>query len=189
MSKDFFIGLGSDFWLSSIYQSPQVYNLIDAEFIPTSIKLIPLFFSFGGAFLSFLFYSFGAKTLVSLKLSNSGIILYKFLNRKWLFDRIYTEYIAQSVLKFSYHISYKVIDRGIVETFGPYGVVQGVSKIKNPVKNWHSGVLYHYSFSLILFLVLSLSVVSLFKFMLTTSFLLKWFVVILIYLIIISFVI
>ena len=47
--------------------------------------------------------------------------LYTFLNRKWFFDKIYNEFISQIILNLSYHTTYKAIDRGIIESVGPYG--------------------------------------------------------------------
>jgi NADH-ubiquinone oxidoreductase chain 5 len=42
MTRDLFIGLGSDFFLDTIYILPQNNNQIQAEFLPHIIKLLPL---------------------------------------------------------------------------------------------------------------------------------------------------
>ena len=43
-AKDLFLGLGSDFFLNSIYVHPKNLIFIDAEFIPYYIKIIPLIY-------------------------------------------------------------------------------------------------------------------------------------------------
>ena len=57
-AKDMFIGMGTDFWGTSIYVLPQNYNKVDSEFIPTFFKLLPVFLSLLGCFIAFLLYSF-----------------------------------------------------------------------------------------------------------------------------------
>jgi NADH-ubiquinone oxidoreductase chain 5 len=56
LGKDMFLGLGSDFFLNSIFVHPKNLIFIDAEFIPYHIKLVPLVFSFSGIILCFVFY-------------------------------------------------------------------------------------------------------------------------------------
>lgn len=43
LMKDFFVGVGSCTLQSSIFVLPQNYTLVDAEFLPLFIKLIPFF--------------------------------------------------------------------------------------------------------------------------------------------------
>jgi NADH-ubiquinone oxidoreductase chain 5 len=103
-------------------------NRIDAEFINQCIKLLPLMLTFTGFFFAFIFYTFFNFFLFNLKVSNIGKKIYNFLNKKWFFDKIYNEYLVQNVLNISYRISYKIIDRGIIEIFGPLGLTKIVSK-------------------------------------------------------------
>ncbi|KAG5184412.1 hypothetical protein JKP88DRAFT_139549, partial [Tribonema minus] len=57
--------------------------------------------------------------LFNLKFSFEGRSLYTFLNRKWFFDKVYNDFVSQFLLNLSYHTTYKVVDRGIIETCGP----------------------------------------------------------------------
>jgi NADH-ubiquinone oxidoreductase chain 5 len=50
-----FIGIGTPFFENSIFNLPKNVYIIDSEFIPFYIKLIPLFFSFLGIFILYLF--------------------------------------------------------------------------------------------------------------------------------------
>ena len=142
-TKDMIIGLGSDFWGNSIYVLPENMNMIDAEFIPHSFKILPVIFSLLGATLSFLFYTFSSKLLFQLKISVFGKKIYNFLNKKWFFDKVYNEYIGQFFFKFGYNVSYKIIDRGIFEIFGPMGLSGSVLKGSSVLSKLQTGYLYH----------------------------------------------
>lgn len=48
--------------------------------------------------LAFLFYTFFPKYLYLLKTSVVGRQVYLFLNKKWLFDRLYNEFVVQTFL-------------------------------------------------------------------------------------------
>jgi NADH-ubiquinone oxidoreductase chain 5 len=143
--KDMFIGLGSDFWGNSIYILPENMNRIDSEFINQFIKLLPLVFTFIGLILAFMLYTFFNFFLFKLKISNLGKKIYIFLNKKWFFDKLYNEYFVQNILNVSYRVSYKIIDRGIIEIFGPLGLTLIISKKANYLYKLQSGLLYHYT--------------------------------------------
>lgn len=142
-TKDMIIGLGTDFWGNSIFVLPENMNLIDAEFIPHFFKILPVILSLLGATTSFLFYTFASKLLFQIKFSFIGKKIYNFLNKKWFFDKVYNEYIAQFFFKFGYNVSYKIIDRGIFEIFGPMGLSSSILKKSNLISNLQTGYLYH----------------------------------------------
>lgn len=56
--------------------------MLEAEWLNSNIKMLPLVFSFSGAFLAFFQYIYAFKFLYLLKVSNLGKMLYTFLNRK-----------------------------------------------------------------------------------------------------------
>jgi proton-translocating NADH-quinone oxidoreductase chain L len=145
LSKDMFVGLGSNFWNNSIYINPINNQMIDAEFLPTFIKLLPVIFSFSGLFSAFYLYFFKFKFIYKLKTSNIGLYFYNFLNRKWYFDKIYYEFLNQSALKIGYNYSYKMIDKGLIEMFGPYGLVTIFSFLNQQIVLLQTGYIYQYS--------------------------------------------
>jgi NADH-ubiquinone oxidoreductase chain 5 len=127
LTKDLIIGVGSDFWNNALYTHPHNLTLLEAEFIPHSIKLLPVIFSLIGAGSAFIFYTFYSQSLFQLKTKTSlGRTLYTFLNRKWFFDKVYTESLTQASLHHSYHTTYKLIDRGLIELLGPHGISQSL---------------------------------------------------------------
>ena len=163
LTKDIFIGLGSGFWGNSIFGLPCNISLIDAEFMPTFWKLLPLFFSIIGGSLSFLFYLKYNKILFLFKISYFGRNLYLFFNRKWLFDKIFNELISQNLLNFGYNFTYKSIDRGLIESLGPFGLSTVVLNQVNQNRLFQSGFVYHYSLILVLgiFVIFLLSIFGL----------------------------
>lgn len=158
LSRDMFVGLGSNFWNNSIYINPINNQMIDAEFLPTFIKLLPVIFSFSGLFSAFYLYFFKFKFLYELKTSNLGLYFYNFLNRKWYFDKIYYEFINQYMLKIGYNYSYKMIDKGLIEMFGPYGFVTIFSFLSQQFILLQTGYVYHYSLLILISTILSISI-------------------------------
>ena len=132
-------------------------NRVDAEFITHIFKVLPVILSLLGVTASFLLYLFGSKLLVQLKMSLLGKKLYNFFNKKWFFDKVYNEYISQFFFTISYTITYKTIDRGIIEIFGPMGLSSIIQKKAFDISKLQSGYLYHYTFLMLLGLTMLLS--------------------------------
>lgn len=142
-TKDMVIGLGTDFWGNALFVLPENMNMIDAEFIPHLYKLLPVILSVAGASCSFICYVYGSSLLFRFKFSFFGKKMYNFLNKKWFFDKVYNEFIAQSLFKFGYNVSYKIIDRGIIEMFGPMGLVNLISGKAFYITKLQTNYLYH----------------------------------------------
>ena len=155
-AKDMIIGFGSDFWGNAIFTTTENMNRVDSEFITHIYKILPVILSLLGATLSFLLYSFGSKLLVQLKLSVLGKKIYHFFNKKWFFDKVYNEYIGQFFFTISYTITYKIIDRGIIEIFGPMGLSSIITKKATYIAKMQTGYLYHYTFVILTGLTLIL---------------------------------
>jgi NADH-ubiquinone oxidoreductase chain 5 len=84
MTRDLIIGVGSLFF-NQTYTNFYNFNLLDAEFLPTLIKNIPLFFTIAGASLSFLLincYSMNKNYIYDLKMTPIFRFIYTFLNKK-----------------------------------------------------------------------------------------------------------
>ena len=157
-AKDMIIGFGSDFWGNAIFTSAENMNRVDSEFITHIYKILPVILSLFGVSSSFLLYLLGSKLLVQLKMSISGKILYSFFNKKWFFDKIYNEYISQFFFTISYTITYKIIDRGIIEVFGPMGLSSLITKKASYISKLQTGYLYHYTFVILTSLTLILGI-------------------------------
>lgn len=143
-TKDRFIGVGTPFQGNALFTHPDHLVMREAEFIPHSIKLVPVIFSISGAILARVLYSRYSRVLYEMK-TEQGRRLYVFLNRKQFFDKVYNEVITQNVLHHGYHTTYKSIDRGLIERRGPEGISQARQKRATQVSSIQTGQIYHYS--------------------------------------------
>ena len=149
-TKDMIVGLGTDFWGTSIYVKAENMNMFDAEFIDHFYKILPVCLSLLGASSAFFLYSFQSKVLFKIKTSFLGKKIYNFLNKKWFFDKVYNELIGQFFFKFGYSVSYKIVDRGIFEILGPNGLSLMLKKTSKTVYLLQSSYVYHYTFLMLI---------------------------------------
>ena len=77
--------------------------------------------------------------------------VYTFLNGKYFFDILYNHYIIGRGLHQSYFIS-KVLDRGVLEWVGPYGLSSSFKNSGEVISKLDTGVVTTYS----LYITLSL---------------------------------
>jgi len=146
ISKDFFIGLGSQGLGNSIFNHPNHIILIDTEFgVPTFYKLLPLFLSTICAIIAL--YLFEKKPLILLSINKSqfGQNLYRFFNQRYWFELLYNRCIVNNILYLGY-ITNTILDRGALELIGPRGAVSGLYKISNYFASFDTGSIARYGF-------------------------------------------
>jgi NADH-ubiquinone oxidoreductase chain 5 len=166
LMKDMVIGVGTNFWGNALFVLPENLVIFDAEFLPVVIKLIPVIFSLSGAFFSYLIYVvLSADFIYSIKMSKFGIIFYNFFNRKWFFDKVYNEFINQYVMKMGYHISYKLIDRGIIENLGPFGISNFFYSNYMKLNFMQTGLIYHSALVILLGVISFLILIGIVSFL------------------------
>lgn len=153
-SKDFIIGMGTNFFGNSIFLNLKLFNLFDAEFITTFYKTLPTHFSLLGFFAALFLYSFKSKFLFFFKKLFVVKKIYIFLNKKWFFDKFYNEFVSSFFFKFGYTISYKFIDRGVFETLGPTGLAFVALNLGTIIHTLQTKLFYH----IILMILLIISI-------------------------------
>lgn len=146
LTKDLFIGVGTPFWSNAIFLLPEHSMLIESEFLPVFIKWLPFFFSIGSSILAFSIYSIYNFLLVIIYKTHIGYILYVFFNRKFFFDKFYNNLIAKFFLYIGYSVTYKNLDKGFIEFFGPSGFSLFFTNLSKKVKNIQSGLINNYAF-------------------------------------------
>lgn len=149
-TRDMMIGMGSDFWGNSLFTLPTKQYILESEWLETSIKIIPLIFSLSGATLAFIHYLFNIEILFKLKQTFIGRYLYIFLNRKWLFDKVYNENISQNLLRIAYTQTYQNMDRGVLEFLGPEGISTQLYLWTQKLASIQFGMIFHNLFGLFL---------------------------------------
>lgn len=143
LTKDLFIGLGTDFWNSSILILPNHSYFIEAEWVDVTIKWLPFLLSSLGIILS---------TLINIK--NTYVYLYNkiyrfgcfLVNKKWYWDVLYNRFFVYPILNFGYLVSFKNLDRGFIELLGPYGFTKLIPIWAYIFSKLQSGQLSHYLF-------------------------------------------
>ena len=139
-----FIGLGTAFWGNAIFMLPMNSFFIEGEFLPYYIKLLPNLFVFGGALSGWILYLYLPNFLFNIKMILTNF--YIFLNKKWFFDKLYNELIAENFLNFSFQLTYKIIDKGFLEILGPKEIVNIINLTSYKIKKLHNGLIIVYAF-------------------------------------------
>ena len=143
--SDLFVGMASDFFSNAIFIKPNNISLIEAEFsLPLIIKLLPALLSLVGASLAIFLYHYNPKFIIDLTDNFVGKKIYTFFNGKYFFDIIYNNFIINKGLELGYIIS-KVLDRGIIEMVGPYGLSQSLTNTGKNISKLDTGVITTYS--------------------------------------------
>ena len=146
ITRDFFIGLGSQGFGNSIFTHPNHIILIDTEFgVPILNKLLPLLL--GMICLVLALYFFEKKSMFLSIIYKLQFIqnLYRFFNQRYWFELIYN----QSIVKSTFYIGYltnTILDRGALEIIGPRGAVASLYKISNYIASFDSGSIARYGF-------------------------------------------
>ncbi len=148
--KDLFLGLGVDTWNTSLFQLTTHISYFDSEFLDFKIKLIPFIFSISGLILAICVYHLFESKVSSLIVFKKIYYFYTFFVKKWYFDIIYNKFIVNIFFYIGYHISFKLLDRGLFELIGPLGIIRLISTLIKKVSNLQSGLIYHYIFIMIL---------------------------------------
>jgi NADH:ubiquinone oxidoreductase subunit 5 (subunit L)/multisubunit Na+/H+ antiporter MnhA subunit len=95
----------------------------------------------------------GAIAFFKPHLGTGAIVkIYTFLNGKYLFDNIYNNYIILVGLKTGYTIS-KLLDKGIIELIGPFGLTEGSYLASYNLSKLDTGVITTYALYITLGLI------------------------------------
>ena len=154
ITKDIFIGVGSSFFTdNSLYIHPAHEIMLDTEFaVPTLFKLLPLVFTVCLSILSIIISEFLPKLLLFFKFSKLGYNIFSFFNQRFLIELFYNNYITGVVIKLGGQTT-KIIDKGSVELFGPYGLEKGLLKLSNNIGHLSTGVVTSYALFILIGLI------------------------------------
>ena len=139
------VGLGSTFWGNSLNIIFENNNLIEAEFLPFVIKILPIVSATLGLILACYIYTCLTKYLNNLIDNNLFRNIYLFLNKKWFMDKLYSEVIYQKILFISYNPLYAVFDKGIYNILGPRLLNDILEKLSKNTAEIQTGFFYHYA--------------------------------------------
>lgn len=159
ITKDLFIGLGSDFFSdNALFIHPHHELILDTEFaVNTIYKLMPLFFTIFLTICSIVLTEFYPNLLISFKLSRLGYNIFSFFNQRFLVEMYYNRYISGTVLNLGAQTT-KVLDKGAVELFGPFGLEQKFTDISKKIDSLSTGVVTNYALYILIALISYISI-------------------------------
>jgi NADH-ubiquinone oxidoreductase chain 5 len=165
IAKDMMIGLGTHFWANSVVIAPKNELLCESEFAtPTFIRFLPLIFSFFGAFLAYYGNFMSTRFFYKVKTSQFGQSIYSFLNKRWLFDKVYNDFLVKPSLWFGYEVSFKTLDKGVFEIIGPSGISSTLRQLASQISKIQTGFVAHYAFVMLIGLTVFISIFGLWDF-------------------------
>ena len=165
--RDLVIGLGTTLFNTSIFVLPSHLNWIDAEFVSPSWKLFPVVLSMFGALSGFVLYNNLSDKVYAFKYSIMSI--YTFFSNKWHFDFLYNQFVVKPSLFFGYQVTYKLIDRGLIEFIGPEGLRRIILQVSLFFSQLQSGVIYQYAILIFFFTTIYLSFIGFSSFVYLSS--------------------
>jgi NADH-ubiquinone oxidoreductase chain 5 len=152
--RDLFVGSGTPFWQNSLFVLPKSCACVNSEFIPLKVKLLPVGCSLLGFYCAFVLLFMLIKFLEDPAFNKGSILYYTFLSRKWFFDKVYSEAISQYFLNLCYSVSFKLLDKGFLEFFGPKGLAELIFKESSLLSMIQGGSHQRYAFVFVLFVFL-----------------------------------
>ena len=160
ITKDLFIGLGSDFFSdNALFIHPHHELILDTEFaVNTFYKLLPLFFTITLTICSIVLTEFYPRLLISFKLSRFGHNIFSFFNQRFLVEMYYNVYISGLVLMLGGQTT-KVLDKGAVELFGPFGLEKKFTDLSLKIDSLSTGVVTNYALYILIALISYVSVI------------------------------
>lgn len=148
LMKDLVIGMGSTGLGGIASALPHHVTLINAEFLSPLTKFIPVILSTLGAGTAlFIYLNYPSAPVPSRQ-------LFIFLSNKWHFDAIYNHYIVKPLFKWGLDVSYKVLDKGLIETVGPTGIQRLLKTLTQGASQLQSGQVYNYALAVLLYTTL-----------------------------------
>ncbi len=154
ISKDIFIGLGSNFFVdNSIFIHPMREIMLNTEFaVSTLFKLLPLMFTVLLSVLAIILSEFMPKVLIDFKLNRLGYNIFSFFNQRFFIELLYNKYITGLILKLGGQTT-KILDKGSVELLGPFGLEKGLLSLSKSISTLDTGVITSYALYILIGLI------------------------------------
>jgi NADH-ubiquinone oxidoreductase chain 5 len=162
-AREVFIGLGTPFWGNALYTQPLNGGiLLESENMLGSAKSVPIACSALGLCIALFLHRTkkGKHLSYTLKTSPQGRKAYTFFNKRWLFDKVLNDQVGEKTLSLGYFTSFRTLDKGFIEYFGPTGAVLVIDHLATQVSKLQSGLIHHYALVMICGLALFVGIFS-----------------------------
>nr|QCX31970.1 NADH dehydrogenase subunit 5 [Nadvornikia sorediata] len=159
ITKDMFIGLGSNFFSdNSLFIHPMNEIMLNTEFaVPTYYKLLPLLLTVSLSVISLIVGEYLSSSLIRFKFSNIGYNIFSFFNQRFLIELLYNKYITDLMLKLGGQTT-KFLDKGSIELIGPYGLEKALHALSINLSKLDTGVVTTYALYILLGLAFNIAV-------------------------------
>jgi len=145
LAKDLWLGMGTDYLTSVLPQSPGHVALVEAEFaLPSLVKLMPLLVTLTGAMGAIILFNSPVGLYINGGVSSLSRSLFGFLNGQWRWNALVTGTVITPMLSVG-HIASKVLDRGIIETAGPYGLATVLPSVGRTIASYDTSIVTTYA--------------------------------------------
>ena len=154
LTKDIFIGLGSNFFAdNSLFIHPRHEIMLDTEFaVPSLFKLLPLILTISLTVIYLILPEFFYSRLISFKFSRIGYNIFGFLNQRLLIELFYNKYITGIIFKLGGQTT-RVLDMGSVELVGPFGLEKVLVSLSRNISSLDTGVITSYALYILIGLI------------------------------------
>jgi NADH-ubiquinone oxidoreductase chain 5 len=154
ITKDIFIGLGSNFFSdNSLFIHPSHEIMLDTEFaVPITLKLLPLILTMLFSILTIIISEFLPKILMYFKFSRFGYNIFGFFNQRLLIELFYNKYIINTILKLGGQTT-KIIDKGFIELLGPFGLEKSLLSLSKNIAKLDTGIITSYALYILVGLI------------------------------------
>jgi NADH-ubiquinone oxidoreductase chain 5 len=154
ITKDIFIGLGTNFFIdNSIFIHPINEITINTEFaVPLLYKLFPFILTIFFSLFTIFYSEFFSKNIILFKLSKLGYHIFGFFNQRFYIELIYNKYIVNMVLNLGGQTT-RILDKGSIELLGPFGFEKGLIKFSKYISSLSTNIVTIYGlFNVIAFI-------------------------------------
>ena len=162
LAKDIFIGLGSNFFSdNSLFIHPFHETMLDTEFsVPVLYKLIPFIATILLSILYLIITEFFPTLILHFKLSYIGYNIFSFLNQRFAVEMFYNRYISSVILNLGGQ-TVKIMDKGIIEKAGGYGLQIKSLDISESINKLSTGIVTTYALYILVSLLFYISIIYL----------------------------
>ena len=118
------------------------FQITSPPVVSLPIKLLPVSLSLGGAVLVIVLYFYSVPFFKVP--SFIGRISYTFLYSAWQFNYVLNYFLAKKAWNGGRQISYRTMDKGILELVGPKGISNFLIELARGLSNLQSGLVFNY---------------------------------------------
>jgi NADH-ubiquinone oxidoreductase chain 5 len=149
--------MGSNLFVdNSLFIHPIHEIMIDTEFgVPVLFKLLPFIFTISFSVIALTLSELLSELVLNFKLSRLGYNIFGFFNQRFLIEFFYNKYITNLILNLGGQIT-KVLDKGSIELFGPFGLEKGLVKLSKNISSLSTSHVTSYALYILIGLVLYL---------------------------------